>query len=212
LSISCRPNLRTTCRLVKQWILSNSSNSPNTPWRSETAIVRDFTTVRFSAVSCTKTDEPIDLPFGLRTSLGWRMHKFNRIHQVAPICPTTLFRELCKNGSTDRFAVNWVYGFGWAKEAQTNSFSPLLSSNCSFCNSNSSHGRAHSRHLENTIEPFVCGSDIPYAKLLWPLVIFGHAHSDSLTDSRALRAEYCIVGILQNTVTHDSYSLLCNVT
>jgi len=60
------------------------------------------------------------------------MHKFNRIHQVAPICPTTLFRELCKNGSTDRFAVHWVYGFGWAKEAQTHSYSPLLSSNCSF--------------------------------------------------------------------------------
>jgi len=31
--------------------------------------------------------------------------------------------------------------------------------------------------------------------LLWPHVIFGHAHLDSRTDSQALRAEYCIVGI-----------------
>ena len=31
------------------------------------------------------------------------------------------------------------------------------------------------------------------------LVIFGHAHLDSRTDSQALRAEYCIVGIPYNT-------------
>jgi len=30
-------------------------------------------------------------------------------------------------------------------------------------------------------------------------VIFGHAHLDSRTDSRALRAEHCIVGIPHNT-------------
>jgi len=27
------------------------------------------------------------------------MHKFNRIRQVAPICPTALFRELCNKSS-----------------------------------------------------------------------------------------------------------------
>jgi len=31
--------------------------------------------------------EPIDLPFGLCTQLGRWKHKFNRIRQVAPICP-----------------------------------------------------------------------------------------------------------------------------
>jgi len=36
-------------------------------------------------------------------------------------------------------------------------------------------------------------------KLLSPLVIFGHAHLESRTDSQALRAEYCIVGIPHNT-------------
>ena len=35
-------------------------------------------------------------------------------------------------------------------------------------------------------------------KLLWPLVIFGHAHLDSRTDSRTLWAECCIVDIPHN--------------
>jgi len=72
------------------------------------------------------------------------MHKFNRIRQVAPMCP---------------------------------------------------HRRTHCRHLANAIEPSVYGGDAPYAKLLSPPVIFGHAHLHSRTDSLALRAEYCIVGI-----------------
>jgi len=38
-------------------------------------------------VSCAKTAEPIDLPFGLWTRVGQRKHKCNRIHQVAPMCP-----------------------------------------------------------------------------------------------------------------------------
>jgi len=44
---------------------------------------------RRSAVSCTKMTQPIDLPFGLWTRVGRRKHKFNRIHQVAPLCPPT---------------------------------------------------------------------------------------------------------------------------
>jgi len=31
--------------------------------------------------------EPIDLSFGLWTLVGQRKHKFNRIRQVAPMCP-----------------------------------------------------------------------------------------------------------------------------
>jgi len=38
-------------------------------------------------VSSAKTAEPIDLPFGLWTQMGRRMHKFNRIRQLASICP-----------------------------------------------------------------------------------------------------------------------------
>jgi len=55
------------------------------------------------------------------------------------------------------------------------------------------------RHLSNNTEPSAYGGDAPYVKLLWPRLIFGHAHSDSGTDSQALRAEYCIVGIPHNT-------------
>ena len=36
--------------------------------------------------SC-KTAEPIEMPCGLRTRVGRRKHKFNRIRQVAPMCP-----------------------------------------------------------------------------------------------------------------------------
>ena len=42
-----------------------------------------------SAISCAKTAEPIDLPFGLWTWVARRMHKFNCICQMAPICPMT---------------------------------------------------------------------------------------------------------------------------
>jgi len=84
----------------------------------------------------------------LWTSVGRRMHKFNRIRQVAPMCP---------------------------------------------------RGRTQCRHLANTIEPSVYGGGSAHVKLLWLIVIFGHAHLDSRTDSRALRAEYYIVGILRNT-------------
>jgi len=40
-----------------------------------------------SAVSCENMAEPVDLPFGLWTRVGQRMHKFSRIHQVVPMCP-----------------------------------------------------------------------------------------------------------------------------
>jgi len=32
-------------------------------------------------------NKPIDLPFGLWTRVGRRKHKFNRMRQVAPMCP-----------------------------------------------------------------------------------------------------------------------------
>jgi len=38
-------------------------------------------------VSCAEAAEPIDLPFGLWTRVGRMKHTFNRIRQVAPMCP-----------------------------------------------------------------------------------------------------------------------------
>jgi len=43
--------------------------------------------------------EPIHLPFGLWTRMGRRMHKFNRIRQVAPMCPHG--RTRCRHLSND---------------------------------------------------------------------------------------------------------------
>jgi len=60
------------------------------------------------------------------------------------------------------------------------------------------YGRTRCRHLSNNNEPSFYGNNVPYVKLLLPLVIFGLAHLDSRTDNRALRAEYCIVGIPHN--------------
>jgi len=37
-------------------------------------------------VSCARTAEPIDLPFGLWTWVCRRKHNFNRICQLAPMC------------------------------------------------------------------------------------------------------------------------------
>jgi len=40
-----------------------------------------------SAVSCARTAEPIDLPFGLWTPVDRRRRKLNHIRQVTPMCP-----------------------------------------------------------------------------------------------------------------------------
>jgi len=53
--------------------------------------------------------------------------------------------------------------------------------------------------LSNNTEPSAYSGDAPYGKLLWPFVIYGHAHLNSRTDSQSLRAKYCIMGIPRNT-------------
>jgi len=87
----------------------------------------------------------------------------------------------------------WHFGCGleWAKDARVQSYSPG-GANCF-------HGRTCCHHLSINTEPSIYGGNAPYVKLLWPHVIFGHAHLDSGTDSQAFRAEYCTVGIPHNT-------------
>jgi len=43
--------------------------------------------LRLSAVSCAKTAELIDLPFGLWNRVGRRKYKFHRIRQMVSMCP-----------------------------------------------------------------------------------------------------------------------------
>jgi len=89
--------------------------------------------------------------------------------------------------------LKWKLQYNKIKDAQVQSYSP---------------GGANVPSWEDTLPPpgeydwtTRLGGYAPYryVKLLWPLVIFGHAHLDSRTDSRVLRAEYCIVGIPHNT-------------
>jgi len=63
-----------SCRLG--WAEGSTSSIVFARWRQCTR--------RYSAESCAKTAEPIVLPFGLLTRVGWRKHKFNHIRQVAP--------------------------------------------------------------------------------------------------------------------------------
>jgi len=63
----------------------------------------------FSAVSCAKTAEPIEIPFGTLSWVNPADHVLDGVQILrgrgsfegeghAPTCPTTLWRELCKNG------------------------------------------------------------------------------------------------------------------
>jgi len=55
------------------------------------------------------------------------------------------------------------------------------------------YGRTRCRDLSNNIEPSVYGNNAPYVKLLWPLIIFGHADLGSRTrqPSDSSRVLYC---------------------
>jgi len=59
-----------------------------------------------SAVSCTKTAEPIDLLFGCGLGCAKEAHPFNRIRHVAPMCTTwriRLNRPLRRFGHTSNY-------------------------------------------------------------------------------------------------------------
>jgi len=62
---------------------------PDPPWERVILVARraHCKLLALSAVSCAKTAKPIHLPFRLWTRVDRRMHKFNRIRQVAPMCP-----------------------------------------------------------------------------------------------------------------------------
>jgi len=109
-----------------------------------------------TTMSPTKTTEPCNRDGVWVMKSGWvkeplldgyrspvRMDNFEWEAAHCKVC--TLWRELCKNGWTDRYAV-WGMNSGGPKEA------------CVY------RLGAHWRHLTNTIEPSVCGGD---AAFLW---------------------------------------------
>ena len=155
------------------------------------------------SVSREKTAEAIKLPFALRTPVRPMNHVLHDVYRPTwergnfewetgrPLYSIgTLRSHMCKHGWTDRFGISTVDSNGrrMHKFNRIRHVAPMCP-----------HGRTRCCHLSNNIEPSVYGGNAPYVKLLWPHVIFGHAHLDSGTDSQALRAEYCIVGIPHNT-------------
>jgi len=98
-----------------------------------------------SAMSCAKTAELIDLPFGLWTLVDQRKHAFNR--QVAPMCLTTICHELCKNGLTDRFFC-LDCGLGWV-EGHTSSIVFARWCQCALMGG----------HIASTTELSICSGD-----------------------------------------------------
>jgi len=52
-------------------------------------------------VNCAEMAEPVYLPFGLWTRVGGRKHEFNRIRQVARMCPHAWKGTLSPSGEYD---------------------------------------------------------------------------------------------------------------
>jgi len=162
----------------------------------DSSVCQSVTLVRIA-----KTAKAIELTFGLRTRMGPRKHTYymgSRSSHGKEQFWAGNWRTIVKYMDTLRSSVQKRLnrsicrlgcGLEWAKGCRSSIVFALM---CP-------RGRMHFRHLTNTTEPSVYGGDAPYVKLLWPLDIFGHVHLDSRSDSLALRAEYYIVGIPQNT-------------
>jgi len=84
-----RSRCRFGCGLAWAQSIMCYMGGPDPPWQRAFLVDRDAhcKVLTHCAVSCAKTAEPIHLPFRLWTSVGRRMHKFNRSRQVAPMCP-----------------------------------------------------------------------------------------------------------------------------
>jgi len=72
---------RSICRLRcgLEWAKGCTSSTALARWRQSAR--------RHSSATCAEMVEPTDLPFGLWSQVGRRKHNFNRIRQVAPMCP-----------------------------------------------------------------------------------------------------------------------------
>jgi len=101
------------CGLVWAESIRCYMGGPDPPW--EGAILADrgahCKVYTLSAISYAKTTKPIHLPYRLWTPVGRRMHKFNHIRQVAPMCPygRTHCRHLSNNNEPSFYGNNARY-------------------------------------------------------------------------------------------------------
>jgi len=132
-------------------------------------------------MSCTKTVERIDLPFGLWTRVGRRKHKLYRIRQMTPVCPGgfhvgTLsspgkYDSTCAsfgppesttqmaNRSVQQFLHSSWQGVVGHAHCPGMFFPTVIAPLCG-------GSGPHWRHLANASEPFVCGGDAALCQLL----------------------------------------------
>jgi len=122
---------------------------PDSPWEGAILVDRGAhcKVYAYSVVSCTKTAEPIHLPFRLWTRVGRRMHRFNRIRHVAPMCPyrRTRCRHLSNNIKPS------VYGndapcvklpcYLWTRRRRQSHRQPRASSRVLYCGHSTQYNR-----------------------------------------------------------------------
>ena len=112
------------------------------------------------------------MPFGLWTLMGPRKYVLDgaqislRMGNYegkghAQAWPTTLCRELCKNGWTDRFA----FGLWIRMDRRKHKFSRICQAPPMCPHGSAHHGRVHWRQVANTIEPSVCDSDVALCQI-----------------------------------------------
>jgi len=109
---------RSRCRLGCGFAWAKSimcyMGGPDPPWEGAILVDRGAhcKVWALSAVSCAKTAKPIHLPFRLWTRVGRRTHKYNRIRQVAPMCPCerTRCRHLSNNIEPSVYGGDAPYG------------------------------------------------------------------------------------------------------
>ena len=120
-------------------------------------------------MSCAKTAEPIDSPFGLWTQVGRSKHKFKRNHQVVPMCQTS--DDIAVSSAKIAKPIDLLSRL-WTRVGRRKHKFHRIRKVAPMC----SHGMAHLRHLANTIEPSVCGGDAALCKItLTTCVFMGHA-------------------------------------
>jgi len=154
----CRPSLAYTVLNLVMWSskigLSGRVKTPQT-----------WSWVHFSWLNPTHLSVNQTKPSDIRTIMTQRNpNHFSRVRPVAPVYPTTLCRELCKNGWTDRFTP-WVVDSGGPKEAQVQSYSSGGANACA-------HMGGHIGAIWRIRLNRPCAAAMrSYVKLLWPLVI-----------------------------------------
>ena len=96
-----RSKCRLGCGLAWAESITCYMGGPDPPWEGAILVNRGThcKVQSLSAVSCAKTAKPIHLPFRVWTRVGRRVHRFNHIRQLAPMCPCG--RSRCRHLSNN---------------------------------------------------------------------------------------------------------------